>query len=79
MLVLGDLVGYGGEPNGVIDRIRGLEPLAIIRGNHDKAACGIDDAQQLQSDREVRGSLDRRNADRGEPRVSPRAAGRPSA
>ena len=26
LLVLGDLVGYGGEPNGVIDRIRALEP-----------------------------------------------------
>jgi predicted phosphodiesterase len=47
LLVLGDLVGYGGEPNGVIDRIRGLEPLAIIRGNHDKAACGIDDASNF--------------------------------
>ena len=25
-LVLGDLVGYGAEPNGVIDRVRALEP-----------------------------------------------------
>ena len=47
LLVLGDLVVYGGEPNGVIDRIRSLEPLAIIRGNHDKAACGIDDASNF--------------------------------
>jgi diadenosine tetraphosphatase ApaH/serine/threonine PP2A family protein phosphatase len=47
LLVLGDLVGYGGEPNGVIDRIRGLNPVAIIRGNHDKAACGIDDASNF--------------------------------
>jgi len=43
VLVLGDLVGYGGAPNAVIDRVRVLEPLAIIRGNHDKAACGLDD------------------------------------
>ena len=43
VIVLGDLVGYGAEPNAVIDRIRGLEPLAVIRGNHDKAACGIED------------------------------------
>ena len=42
-LVLGDLVGYGAEPNAVVDRVRGLEPDAVIRGNHDKAACGIDD------------------------------------
>jgi diadenosine tetraphosphatase ApaH/serine/threonine PP2A family protein phosphatase len=43
-IVLGDLVGYGAEPNAVIDRVRGLDPLAIIRGNHDKAACALDDA-----------------------------------
>jgi len=47
LLVLGDLVGYGGEPNGVIDRIRALNPVAVIRGNHDKAACGIDDASNF--------------------------------
>jgi diadenosine tetraphosphatase ApaH/serine/threonine PP2A family protein phosphatase len=47
VLVLGDLVGYGGEPNGVIDRVRALNPLAIIRGNHDKAACGLEDASNF--------------------------------
>jgi diadenosine tetraphosphatase ApaH/serine/threonine PP2A family protein phosphatase len=46
-LVLGDLVGYGAEPNAVVDRIRELAPEAIIRGNHDKAACGIDDGSQF--------------------------------
>ena len=46
-LVLGDLVGYGAEPNAVIDRIRGLDPLAVIRGNHDKAACGLDDGSSF--------------------------------
>ena len=46
-LVLGDLVGYGAEPNLVIDRVRSLEPHAVIRGNHDKAACGIDDGSQF--------------------------------
>ena len=43
VLVLGDLVGYGAEPNAVVDRIKALDPIAVIRGNHDKAACGIDD------------------------------------
>jgi predicted phosphodiesterase len=47
VVVLGDLVGYGAEPNGVIDRVRALDPLAVIRGNHDKAACGIDDASSF--------------------------------
>lgn len=43
LLVLGDLVGYGAEPNLVIDTIVRLSPVAVIRGNHDKAACGLDD------------------------------------
>ena len=47
VLVLGDLVGYGAEPNAVIDRVRQLDPEAVIRGNHDKAACGLDDGSQF--------------------------------
>ena len=47
VLVLGDLVGYGGSPNEVVDRIRGLNPTAIIRGNHDKAACGLEDGSNF--------------------------------
>jgi diadenosine tetraphosphatase ApaH/serine/threonine PP2A family protein phosphatase len=47
LLVLGDLVGYGAEPNEVMDRIHALKPTAVIRGNHDKAACGIDDGSQF--------------------------------
>jgi predicted phosphodiesterase len=45
VLVLGDLVGYGADPNAVVDRVRGLGPAASIRGNHDKVACGIEDAE----------------------------------
>jgi diadenosine tetraphosphatase ApaH/serine/threonine PP2A family protein phosphatase len=44
-LVLGDIVGYGAEPEGAIDRVRELQPLAIVRGNHDKVACGLDSAE----------------------------------
>jgi len=46
-LVLGDLVGYGAEPNGVIDRVLALNPMAVIRGNHDKAACRLADASDF--------------------------------
>jgi diadenosine tetraphosphatase ApaH/serine/threonine PP2A family protein phosphatase len=46
-VILGDLVGYGGEPNAVVERIRNLHPQAIIRGNHDKAAAGLDDAESF--------------------------------
>jgi diadenosine tetraphosphatase ApaH/serine/threonine PP2A family protein phosphatase len=49
VIVLGDLVGYGAEPNAVIDRIRALEPVAVIRGNHDKAACGLDDGSSFNN------------------------------
>ncbi len=44
-LVLGDLVGYGAQPNEVVDRVRALNPLAIIRGNHDKVASGLEDPE----------------------------------
>jgi diadenosine tetraphosphatase ApaH/serine/threonine PP2A family protein phosphatase len=45
LLVLGDLVGYGAQPNEVVDRVRGLGPHAIVRGNHDKVAAGLDGAE----------------------------------
>ena len=43
---LGDLVGYGPQPNEVIDRIRSLGG-AVIRGNHDKAVSGLVDAEDF--------------------------------
>lgn len=42
ILVLGDLVGYGADPNAVVDCIRGLDPHAVIRGNHDKVGAGLE-------------------------------------
>jgi len=48
-LVLGDLVGYGADPNAVIECIQRLEPLAIVRGNHDKVACGLEQAEGFNS------------------------------
>ena len=35
---LGDLVGYGPDPNEVIERIAGLPNLQCLMGNHDAAA-----------------------------------------
>ena len=34
-LVLGDLVGYGADPNAVVERVQEMKPRAIVRGNHD--------------------------------------------
>lgn len=45
VLLLGDYVGYGADPNPVIDRVRALPVAAIIRGNHDKVAAGIADVE----------------------------------
>jgi len=44
-LVLGDIVGYGPDPNAVIDRVVGLAPVAMVRGNHDKIAFGLQQAE----------------------------------
>jgi predicted phosphodiesterase len=41
-LFLGDMVGYGASPNEVINRLKDLDPLTLIRGNHDKAVCQPD-------------------------------------
>jgi predicted phosphodiesterase len=45
VLLLGDLVGYGADPNAVVARARGLAPYAMVRGNHDKVACGLEGAE----------------------------------
>ncbi|MGA8224550.1 MAG: metallophosphoesterase family protein [Candidatus Acidiferrales bacterium] len=45
-LCLGDVVGYGPDPNEVIDRIRELGAVTI-RGNHDKAGSGLANANDF--------------------------------
>jgi predicted phosphodiesterase len=47
VLVLGDLVGYGADPNAVVELVRALNPVAIVRGNHDKVAAGLDTADDF--------------------------------
>ncbi len=42
MLVLGDIVGYGADPDAVIDRLAAREAITIA-GNHDLAATGAFD------------------------------------
>ena len=44
-LVLGDLVGYGADPNPVIDRLRSLPNATFIRGNHDKVGSGLESTE----------------------------------
>lgn len=41
-LFLGDAVGYAANPNKVIARLRTLNPLVAVRGNHDKVVAGVE-------------------------------------
>jgi predicted phosphodiesterase len=41
----GDIVGYGPEPNAVVDRLRALKNLHSIVGNHDLAVLGLMDVE----------------------------------
>ena len=40
IICLGDIVGYGANPNECVDIIKDRQILSLI-GNHDKAACGL--------------------------------------
>lgn len=45
VICLGDFVGYGAQPNQVLDAMRTMRASKIyIRGNHDRVAAGLDDA-----------------------------------
>jgi predicted phosphodiesterase len=45
ILCLGDLVGYGADPNPIVEWAR-ANLTAIIRGNHDKVCTGMDSLEQ---------------------------------
>ncbi len=46
-IVLGDVVGYGANPNQAVDEVRRLKPLVAIRGNHDKVCSGIEEGEMF--------------------------------
>lgn len=45
LVCLGDLVGYGANPNQVVDVIRRSRRMVAIRGNHDMVCSGIEDGE----------------------------------
>ena len=47
---LGDLVGYGPDPNDCIARVRGLNNLICLVGNHDAAALGQIDVETFNTE-----------------------------
>ncbi len=66
-VLLGDLVGYGANPNEVLDLVRQMEPRVLVRGNHDRACItpGSDNAFSLPARMAVswtRGQLSEENA-----------------
>lgn len=44
ILCCGDLVGYGADPNRVVEWARS-RVKTVVRGNHDKACAGLDDLE----------------------------------
>lgn len=46
---LGDIVGYGPEPDAVVDRLASVGAIGV-RGNHDSAACGGDEIDWFNAD-----------------------------
>jgi diadenosine tetraphosphatase ApaH/serine/threonine PP2A family protein phosphatase len=46
---LGDVVGYGPDPDGVVDRLRSIGAIGV-RGNHDAAACGGTEIESFNTD-----------------------------
>ena len=44
VVCLGDLVGYGANPNEVTDWMRSSEVISV-RGNHDRACAGLEDLE----------------------------------
>jgi predicted phosphodiesterase len=47
---LGDVAGYGPQPNECIDLIRSLPKLTCMMGNHDFAAIGVMPLETFNSD-----------------------------
>jgi predicted phosphodiesterase len=45
VVVLGDVVGYGADPNQTVDMLRALKPLVVVRGNHDKVCSGLENGE----------------------------------
>ena len=70
---LGDVVGYGPEPDAVVARLAELGAVGV-RGNHDAAAVGGDEIDWFNP--EARAAMEwTRDGDRGR---DPGLAGRPA-
>ena len=46
IICCGDLVGYGPDPDPVVDWVR-ASVAVVVRGNHDRVCAGLDDPEQF--------------------------------
>ena len=45
VVLLGDIVGYGADPNQTVDALRAMKPVVAVRGNHDKVCSGLEEGE----------------------------------
>jgi diadenosine tetraphosphatase ApaH/serine/threonine PP2A family protein phosphatase len=60
VLVLGDIVGYGPDPNAVVEVLRGFSGMTAVRGNHDKVAAGLEEGETFNAAARVAAEWTRR-------------------
>lgn len=62
---LGDLVGYGPDPNECVERIRSLPRLTCILGNHDAAVTSNKNIEKFndEAEKSIHFTVDRLSAD----------------
>ena len=64
LVFLGDLVGYGPDPDWVLDKVETLvaKGALAVRGNHDRAVCAPDGAMNPAARRVIDWTVNRLNA-----------------
>ena len=65
---LGDLVGYGPDPNEVVERIQSLDAVTI-RGNHDKGVSDLAHSEDFNPVARAGAAVDARSAFTGKSRL----------
>ena len=45
-ICLGDIVGYNAEPQACLQRIREVDPICVVKGNHDEYASNEDEEME---------------------------------
>lgn len=62
---LGDLIGYGPDPNDCVERVRELPQLVCLIGNHDQAALGKIPLERFNEDARAAAAWTRERLEEG--------------